>query len=435
MQKNQFTLFTKQRFLPIFITQFLGAFNDNLYKNALVVLITYFLASQLKIKTDILVTLTGCLMILPMLLFSAQAGSVADKYEKAKLIKLTKISEVILMAVGAVGFVLQNVYLLMTVMFLLGIQMAFFGPLKYSILPIHLHEDELVAGNGLIEMGTFLAILLGNILGVVLIMQPNGLYVISAAIIVFAILGYLSSCYIPKAPPGAPDLKLSFNFVKETFKVIQFSRQSQILFLCILGISWFWLIGFVYLAQFPNFSKDYVGGNEDVFVLFLCIFSIGVGVGSGLCNWLVKGKITAKYVPLAALGISLFSADLYFATQRDINYLHSGPMLTLMEFLSFGHHWRVILDILGTSLFAGLYIVPLYTILQHKTDVAHKARMIGAVNIMNALFMTVGAVLVMIMIKQRVTIPEIFLSIAIGNIVVMLLIRQLISDEKISAGT
>lgn len=428
MQKNQFTLLTTQRFLPIFLTQFLGAFNDNVYKNALVVLITYFLASKLPIKTDILVTLTGCLMILPMFLFSAQAGSIADKFEKAKLIQFIKIGEIILMSLGAIGFMLQNVTFLMIIMFLLGIQITLFGPLKYSILPMHLHEDELVAGNGLIEMGTFIAILLGNILGVVFIMQPNGLMIISGAIIVFAFLGYVSSCFIPKASPGAPDLKLSFNFVKETYRVVQFAKHTQELFLCILGISWFWLIGFVFLAQFPNFAKDYMGGNEDVFVLFLALFSIGIGVGSGLCNWILKGKISAVYVPWAALGISVFTIDLFFATQHKIT--HTGSLQTPMDFLSVEHHWRVMVDIVAISIFAGIYIVPLYTILQFRADVAHKARMIGANNIMNALFMTVGAIGVMIMIKINFTIPQIFLSIAVINLLVIVLIKKLMLSAK-----
>lgn len=425
MQKNQFTLLTTSRFLPLFITQFLGAFNDNLYKNALVVLITYFLASRLPFKTELLVTLTGCLMILPMFLFSAQAGAIADKYEKAKLIRQIKVGEIVLMAIGAIGFMLQNVTLLMLIMFLLGIQITLFGPLKYSILPAHLHEDELVAGNGLIEMGTFIAILLGNILGVILIMQPNGLIMISCGVVLVACLGYVSSCFIPKALPGAPELKLSFNFVNETFRVIQFAKQSYTLYLCILGISWFWLMGFVFLAQFPNFAKDYFGGNEAVFVLFLALFSIGIGVGSALCNVILKGKITAKWVPVAAVGISIFTADLYFATYTT-TALHTGPLLTLREFLTFGHHWRVIVDITCIAVFAGIYIVPLYTILQYKAKESHKARMIGANNIMNALFMTVGAIAVMIMIKMQFTIPQIFLSMAIGNMLVIILIRKLL---------
>lgn len=430
MLKNQFVLLTKQRFLPLFITQFLGAFNDNLYKNALVVLITYILASQLKIQTELLVTLAGCLMIFPMFLFSAQAGALADKFEKAELIQKIKILEIVLMTIGSIGFITKNVTLLMVIMFFLGVQMTLFGPLKYSILPAHLKEDELVAGNGIIEMGTFIAILLGNILGVVLIMRPNGLIIISLSVIAVAIMGYCSSRFIPKAQPGAPQLTLSLNFISETIHVIQFSRQTKVLFLCILAISWFWLLGFVFLAQFPSFAKDYMGGDEDVFVLFLAIFSIGIGIGSGLCNRMLKGKIAATFVPFAAIGISIFTADLYFASRFDITYVHAKPLLTLTEFIQFGHHWRVMIDIFIISIFAGIYIVPLYAILQHRSDDAHKARMIGANNIMNALFMTVGAVSLMLLLKYKVTIPQVFLVMAVANLGILFLIRKLMVPHE-----
>lgn len=425
MLKNQFTLLTKRRFLPLFTTQFLGAFNDNLYKNALVVLITYILAKQLKIQTELLVTLAGCLMIVPMFLFSAQAGSLADKFEKSGLIRKIKILEIILMLLGALGFMFKSVPFLMVIMFCLGVQMTLFGPLKYSILPQHLQEDELVAGNGIIEMGTFVAILLGNILGVVLIMRPNGLAIISASIILVAMMGYMSSRYIPVALPGAPQLQLSWNLIRETFSVIQFSRRTPLIFLCILAISWFWLLGFVFLAQFPSFAKDYMGGDEDVFVLFLAIFSVGIGIGSGLCNRLLKGKIAATFVPFATVGISIFTADLYFASKMDIAYIHTKPLLTLSQFISFAHHWRVMIDIFAISTFAGVYIVPLYTILQHRAEKAYKARMIGANNIMNALYMTLGAIALMLLLKYKVTIPQVFLIMAIVNLGILFLIQKI----------
>lgn len=424
MLKNQFLLLTKQRFLPLFITQFLGAFNDNLYKNGLIVLITYILASQLQIKTEVLVTLTGCLMILPMFLFSAQAGGLADKFEKSKLIQKIKILEIILMTIGAIGFMLKSVTLLMIIMFCLGVQMTLFGPLKYSILPAHLEEDELVAGNGIIEMGTFVAILLGNILGVILIMRPNGLMIISFSIILVAMMGYVSSRFIPTAVPGAPNLMISLNFIRETWSVIQFTRQTRILFLCILAISWFWLLGFVFLAQFPTFAKEDMGGNEDVFVLFLAIFSIGIGVGSILCNRLLKGKIASTYVPFATLGISIFTADLYFASQASMATT-DGSLLTLQQFLSVAHHWRVILDLFVIALFAGIYIVPLYSILQHRALVSHKARAIGANNIMNALFMTVGAIVLMVLFKLGLTVEQTFLVMAVVNLGILFLIRKI----------
>ncbi len=430
--KNQFSLFTKQRFLPLFITQFLGAFNDNLFKNALVVLITYFLADKLPVKPEILVTLSGCLLILPMFLFSAQAGSLADKFEKAKLIRVIKVAEVILMIIGAVGFMLQSVPLLMTVLFLLGAQAAFFGPIKYSILPQHLASTELVAGNGLIEMGTFVAILLGNILGAVFMTVPNGLIVISCMIFLFAALGYLSSCFIPKALPLASDLKLSFNLFKETWKVVSFSRSDKPIFLCILGISWFWLIGFTFLAVFPSYAKDFVGGNEQVFSLFLAIFSIGIGIGSSLCNKLLKGQIEATFVPLAALALTLFTLDLFYATHLESP--PQGDLLTVSQFVhaSF-NHWRIMIDMFLISVCGGIYVVPLYAIMQHRSADTHKARVIASNNIMNALFMTVAAIITMIMFKLEMTIPHIFLTIALLNLVAVVQSCRLLPGDLIKS--
>ncbi len=429
--KNQFSLLTKRRFLPLFITQFLGAFNDNLFKNALVVLITYFVADKLSVQPQILVTLTGCLLILPMFLFSAQAGSIADKFEKAKLIRIIKIAEVLLMIIGAIGFVLQNVSLLMIVLFFLGVQATFFGPIKYSILPTHLADDELVAGNGLIEMGTFLAILLGNILGVIFISLPNGLVIISAMIFLMAAFGYFSSCFIPHASPPVPNLKLSFNVFKETWDVVKFSSKSSPIFLCILGISWFWLIGFTFLAIFPNYAKDFIGGNEDVFVLFLAIFSIGIGIGSGLCNKLLKGQIEATFVPLAALGMTIFTLDLYFATHLESPPV--GPLLTISQFLQSPNHWRIMIDMVLIAISGGIYIVPLYAIMQHYSEDTHKARIIASNNIMNALFMTVAAIITMIMFKLNMTIPHIFLSIALINLIAVVQSCRLLPGDLIKS--
>ncbi|MBS0290194.1 MAG: acyl-[ACP]--phospholipid O-acyltransferase [Proteobacteria bacterium] len=435
MLKNQFSLFTKRRFLPLFITQFFGAFNDNLFKNALVVLITYYLAKTLPVQTEILVTLSGCLLILPMFLFSAQAGAIADKFEKAKLIRIIKVAEIILMIFGGIGFILQNVTLIMIVLFGLGVQATFFGPLKYSILPVHLHEDELVAGNGLIEMGTFLAILLGNISGAVFITQSSslsmGMIVIAFTIILIATMGYLSSCFIPHAKAAAPQLKLSLNLVKETWNIINFSRKSTTIFLCILGISWFWLIGFTFLAVFPNYTKDFIGGSENVFVLFITIFSIGIGIGSSLCNRLLKGRIEASYVPIAALGMSIFTFDLFLATRLE------GPvanhLLSIKEFIGSINHWRIMIDMLLIAITGGIYIVPLYAIMQHTAQDSHKARVIASNNIMNALFMTVAAIVTMVMFELNMTIPQVFLSIAIINLIAVVQSCRLLPGELLKS--
>ncbi len=426
MLKNQFLLLYTRRFLPLFITQFLGAFNDNLFKNALVILITYIVAAKLSIQPQILVTLTGALLIFPMVIFSAQAGSIADKFEKAKLIRIIKFAEIVLMSLAAVGFILQNVYLLMVVLFLVGLQATFFGPIKYSILPQHLHTNELVAGTGLIEMGTFVAILLGNILGVILITLPQGLMAISAGIILVALAGYLASCFIPIAQAPAPDLKLSLNFIKESLNIVKFTQKTPTIFLCILGISWFWLIGFTFLAEFPSYAKNFIGGDEQIFVLFLAIFSIGVGLGSSLCNRLLKGEIEATYVPLAALGITLFTVDLYFATQHEIMTPHMMQLITLEQFFYSANHWRIMIDMLLIAVCGGIYIVPLYAILQYRAKDSHKARVIASNNIMNALFMSVAALATMLMLKLRFTIPQIFLTVGVVNLLVVIKSCQLL---------
>lgn len=424
MKASQFNLLTKRRFLPLFITQFLSAFNDNLFKNGLVILITYMIGEKLSIQPQILVTLTGCLLILPMLLFSAQAGSIADKYEKGKLTRIIKFIEIFLMFIGSVGFIMQNAYLLMAVLFFMGLQATFFGPIKYSILPQQLHEDELVAGNGLIEMGTFLAILLGNILGVVLITLPHGLYVIASVVLLVAIVAYASSCFIPLALPPVPNLKLSFNFVKETWNIVSFTRKTPVIFMCILGISWFWLLGFTFLAQFPSYAKNFVNGDEQVFVLFLAIFTIGIAIGSGLCNNLLKGQIKATFVPIAAFGISFFTFDLYLTTAIEATITHGSTLLTVREFLQSLNHWRIVLDMLLIAICGGIYIVPLYAILQHRSADSHKARVIASNNILNSLFMTVAAIAAMIMLALKFTIPQIFLLVAVINLVVAFQIHK-----------
>ncbi|MCS5710002.1 acyl-[ACP]--phospholipid O-acyltransferase [Candidatus Berkiella aquae] len=420
MYKNQFSLLTKQRFLPLFLTQFLGAFNDNVFKSALVVLVTFVIVNELPVDPKILVTLASCLLIAPMFIFSALAGALADKYEKAKLIRIIKMAEIVLMLLGALGFIFHNVTVLMTVLFLLGVQSTFFGPLKYSILPAHLAEDELVGGTALIETGTFIAILLGNILGVMLIVMPLGSMIICATVLLTAILGYISSCYIPQALPPAPFLGVSFNVVKDTIDIVKFSTKSKDIYLSILGISWFWLIGFVFLAEFPNYAKDYIKGNEQVFVLFLTIFSVGVGIGSIFCNRLVKGRIEATFVPLSALGITLFTVDLYFSTLYVVNHLNTTVLQTPWEFLKSIPNWRILFDVLMIAICGGIYIVPLYAILQHRSAESHKARIIASNNIINAVFMSIAAVVVMIMLKQNYTIPQIFLTIAILNIIVVI---------------
>lgn len=432
MYKNQFQLLAKRYFLPLFITQFLGAFSDNVLKTALIVMITYVVGDSLGISAEVLVTLTGGLLILPLFIFSANAGILADKFDKAKLIKIIKLVEVLLMVMAAIGFWYQNIFFLMFVLFLTGTQAAYFGPLKYGILPNHLQDDELISGNGLIELGTFLSILLGHILGVVVIKMPYAMQTIGGLLILVSLIGFIASLFIPKAPSSAPDIKIGFNIVKDTIDIIKFSKKSKNIFLSILAISWFWLVGFTFLSQFPTYAKDYVGGDESVFVLFLSLFSIGVGVGALLCNQLLKGRIEATFVPIAALGLSVFTFDLVWAT-KAIQLDPTQALLTPMQLLSKPGYWRIIIDMILISLSGGLFIVPLYALIQHESEDAYKSRTIAANNVMNAFFMTIAAIVTSILLFMKFSVLQIFVIMGIINLFVMVKICQLLPGRLIKS--
>ena len=427
MSGNQFKLFQTKRFLPLFVTQFLGAFNDNVFKNALVVLITYDVGVRAGWEPGILVLLAAGIFILPFFLFSAMAGQYADKLEKSMMVHKIKFVEIILMILASIGFLISNLYLLMLVLFMMGTQSTFFGPIKYSILPDHLEKNELIGGNGLVEMGTFLAILLGTIVGGLLVMADSGREAVSILVIFIAIAGYLSSKKIPKAPGPSPDLQINYNFVGETFNIVARAKAKRQVFTAILSISWFWFYGATYLAQFPTFANEILNSNEEVVTLLLCSFSVGIGIGSLICNKLVKGQVTAKYVPFAALMMTIFSVDLYFASSGLIG---SGlgtnqELLGAVEFLSNSANWRVMADLLGIAISGGVYIVPLYAIMQTKSDRHERSRIIAACNIMNSLFMVVSALGSMILLTSGFTLPEIFLTIAILNGLVALYVRNL----------
>jgi acyl-[acyl-carrier-protein]-phospholipid O-acyltransferase/long-chain-fatty-acid--[acyl-carrier-protein] ligase len=326
MSENQYHLFRTTRFLPLFVTQFLGALNDNLFKNALVILILYRLAESGGHDGPVLVTIAAGVFILPFFLFSATAGQLADKFEKSRLIRLIKLAEILIMGLAVGGFLWGESYLMLAVLFLMGAQSTFFGPLKYAILPDHLHEDELIGGTGLIEAGTFLAILIGTILGGVMILTGNGVAVVSAAILLLAGCGWLSSFFIPRAEPPSPDLKLNPNIPAETWNIIRAATARRDMRLTILGISWFWLVGATFLSQFPGLAKNVIGANEHVVTLFLTTFSIGIGLGSLFCNKLLDGEITAKFVPFGALGMTLFTLDLFSAWSRRLASCRGSPL-------------------------------------------------------------------------------------------------------------
>jgi acyl-[acyl-carrier-protein]-phospholipid O-acyltransferase/long-chain-fatty-acid--[acyl-carrier-protein] ligase len=426
MKSTQLMLLNTRRFLPLFLTQFLGAFNDNTFKNALVILITYRLANLTGLNSQMLVTLAAGIFILPFFLFSATAGDLADKIEKSRLISIIKFIEIILMIAATAGFYLQSVPVLMSVLFALGAHATFFGPLKYALLPEHLYADELVAGNGLIEAGTFISILLGTIIGGVFILQAHGEFVITSLILSFAVLGWITSLYIPKSAQHA-NIQMSYNIFKETKKLIQYSCTRKDIFLCILGISWFWLVGSIFLSQFPVLAKDVIHAKESIVTVFLAIFSIGLAIGSMLCNKLLKGKIHATYVPLGILGITLFTIDFYFAAQHVSLMSQTGLMNLSQFFQSFGN-WRMMIDLLLLSICSGIYTVPLYALLQHRSSKEHCARVIASNNVINALFMVMAAIITMLLLKIGVTVIQLFLILAIANGIVGLYICKLLPD-------
>ncbi len=427
MAANQFRLLGTRRFLPLFIAQFLGAFNDNVFKNALAIMITYRIAEASGMNAQIMVTVAAGIFILPFLLFSANAGQIADKFEKVKLIRLVKFAEVLLMVAAAGALYLQNIYVLITLLFLLGTQAAFFGPLKYAILPVQLKENELIAGNGLVEAGTFLAILMGTLFSGILILTSHGTFIIAFSVVAIAVLGYAASLFIPGTDQQNPELKLNPNFIAETAKLLSYSKARWDIYLSVLGISWFWLMGAVYLSELPVFAKNILSANEHVVTWFFALFSIGIALGSMLCNRLLKGQVNATFVPLAAIGMSIFAFDMYRAANQVLP-MTSGGLLDLTSYLSTFSGWHVSLDLLFLSICGGLYTVPLYAILQHRSTPSHRARVIASNNVMNSLFMVVAAVGTVVMLQLNFTVNDVFLVIAILNIFVAVYISKLLPD-------
>lgn len=416
-------LLATRRFLPLFLTQFLGAFNDNVFKNALVMFVTYKVASSEAGNAQVLVVMAGALFILPYFLFSATAGQVADKYDRAFLARVTKVWETIIVAIAAMGFYMGNALFLLLVLFCLGVQATFFGPIKYALLPQHLREEELLSGNAYIEAGTFLAILLGTICGGLLIMSEQGTHLIALAMISCALGGYMASRHIPTAPAPMPALKLNWNIATETWKMVKRDYASRRVFASILGISWFWLVGATFLSQFPAYAKNYAHADETVVTLFLTVFSVGIGIGSFLCNWLLQGEIKTTYVAWAALGISLFTLDLYVAS-AVLTPLGDGRLMTAAQFLGGMVQWRILCDMLMIAVCGGIYIVPLYAVMQHDSEPEYRARTIASNNVINAAFMVAAALLTVAMLAMQRTIPDIFLSLGIANMGVVWFARK-----------
>jgi 1-acyl-sn-glycerol-3-phosphate acyltransferase len=421
---TQSGLLRARRFAPLFVTQFLGALNDNVLKNAMVVLLTFQAASWTTIKPELLANLAAGIFILPFFLFSATAGQLADKYDKSRLAQLVKLLEIGIVIIAGIGLALHSVTLLFVSLFLLGLHSTLFGPVKYAILPQHLKSEELVGGNALIEAGTFIAILVGTLLGGLLAGSGAGTEWITGAGLAIAVAGYIASRSIPAAAPPAPNLVISANPLTETWRNINFARENQTVFLSIMGISWFWLFGAMFLAQFPAYTKNILGGSETAVTLLLAIFTFGIGVGSLLCEKLSAKRVELGLVPLGSIGMTIFALDLAFASPAAPSPLPLGA-LALLEF---GATWRVLADLVLLGIFGGLFIVPLYALVQQRSNPEHGARIIAANNIMNALFMVVGALCAAGMLAAGLTIPMLFAVAAICNAAVALFIYGLVPE-------
>lgn len=402
--------------MPLFLTQFLGAFNDNLFKSALVTLITFDLAAKYGLNAPVLITVVAGLFILPFFLFSSLAGQISDKYEKSRLIRIIKLVEIILMLLTAAAFHYVQLWWLIALLFLMGAQSTFFGPLKYSVLPQLLREDELVAGNGLVNAGTNVAILTGTLCGGLFIMSPLGRYYISAGIVGVAAAGYIASRFIPVLPASSPELKIDRNLFRSTWQLITYPVPNRPVFMSIIGISWFWFLGSVFLAQFPSFAKDIVGGDEQVSTLFLVVFTVGIGFGATFCNKLLGGRVSGKYVPGSLIAISVFIVMLYFVSPSQAA---GGALSGVGAFLSSGRSWLIILSMFLIAASGGLYSIPMYAMMQNLTPETHMARTIASLNIIDSLGMVIAAALMSAMIAAGMSINSVFLSMAFINLLML----------------
>jgi 1-acyl-sn-glycerol-3-phosphate acyltransferase len=423
---NQFDLMRERRFAPFFWTQFAGAANDNVLKNALVIFIAFgATALSAGMDANTLVNLAGAVFIAPFMLFSATAGQIADKWEKSRLIRLIKLFEIGIMLVALAGFWWRDVAVLFVALGLMGVHSTLFGPVKYAILPQHLATEELVGGNGLVEMGTFVAILLGTIVGgLAVAIEPNGPAMAGAIGVVVAVAGWLASRRIPHTPAVDPGLTVNWNPFTETTRNLKLAYGNRVVWLSMLGISWFWFYGAVFLAQFAGFARDSLGGDATVVTVLLALFSVGIGVGSLLCERLSGRKVEIGLVPFGSIGLTLFAVDLWFAAKG----LRATSLAGLGAFLAQPAHWRVIFDLVMIGVFGGFYIVPLYAMIQERSEPSHRSRIIAANNILNAVFMVASAGIAIGLLKAGASIVDLFLVTALMNAAVAVFIYRLVPE-------
>ena len=407
---GQFQLMRERRFYPLFYTQFLGAFNDNVFKTALITLVTFRAGELTRMDPRALATLLPGLFILPFFLFSATSGQLADKLEKSAIARAVKVFEICVMCLAAWGFLAASLWQLVGALFLMGVHSTVFGPVKYGYLPQHMRQEELVGANGVIESGTFVAILLGEVIGAWLATAPRGHWLTSVTVVAVAVLGWWVSRAIPRTPPVDADLKVSWNPVTETWRMLSFAQGNRTVWLSLLGISWFWFYGATLLAQFPTYAKEVLGGDERTFIELLTIFSVGVGAGSLLCEKLSGHRVEIGLVPFGAIGLTLFGVDLWLAS--------SAGAAT----------WHVLADIALLGLFGGLYIVPLYALIQTRSEKSHQSRVIAANNILNSFFMVISAGATILFFAAGLSIPQLFLVTALLNAAVAVFIYTLVPE-------
>ena len=430
-ESNQFSLLGQRRFAPFFATQFLGALNDNIFRNGLVILITFQGVVVAGMDHNQLANVAAGLFILPFFLFSATAGQFADKYEKSMLIRRVKMLEILLMVLAGITLITESYSLLLLVLFLMGCQSTMFGPVKYAYLPQQLADHELVGGNALVESGTYVAIMLGLIAGGIAVgddlassLQINKQTILGGCLIIVAIVGYLTSRQVPQTRATDPELKINWNAWKETWRIVQFAREERSVFLSILGISWFWFFGSAMTIQIPAYTLDILNGNETITTFLLAAFAVGVGIGSLLCERMSGHRIELGLVPFGSIGLSLFAIDLYFA-QPAASAVAAN---SIAEFMSSPSGFRVWVDLALIGAFGGFYSVPLYALIQKRSARQHLSRIIAANNIINSLLMVGAAIMSMVLLESGLSIPELFLVIAVLNVLVATYIFTLLPE-------
>jgi 1-acyl-sn-glycerol-3-phosphate acyltransferase len=421
---NQFALLGQRRFAPFFWTQFAGAGNDNLFKFAFTVMITYQLQVQW-LPSALAGLVIGALFIAPFVLLSATSGQLADKLEKGRLMRWVKNLEIVVMLLAGYGFIAANVPVLLACVFLMGVHSTLFGPVKYAYLPQHLSEREITGGNGMVEMGTFVSILLGQLAGGLLIAIPGqGPTYAAAACLAVAVIGRVTAAAVPHSPSADPGLQINWNPFSETWRNLKLAHENIVVFRSLLGISWMWFFGAVFLSLFPAFARDVLHGDEHVASLLLVLFSLGVGGGALLCELLCRRHVDIGLVPLGAIGMTVFAVDLYFAARG----LPPSGLQGLVQFVSATPHWRVMADLFLLSLFVGLFSVPMYALIQTRCQPTHRARIIAANNILNALFMIVSSLGAGVLLGAGFTIPQVFLVVGLLNAVVAAYIFLLVPE-------